>query len=269
MLQARDRSVTLLGQSDPDPVEVVNRGGSSAALLVCEHAGRSVPSALAGLGVAPEELVRHIGYDIGAEGLARRLSRALDATLVLQRYSRLVIDCNRPFEADDCVPEVSDGTTVPANCNLTEADRRIRFEEIHRPFHDEIAALLDQWKNEDRPTMLATIHSFTPSLANKNRPWQLGICFNRDGALAKSFMHTVQAANPTIIAAFNEPYPVEDISDYTIPVHAERRGLPHVLIEVRNDQLIDAEGQEYWARLIAEGLNKALGSLSKEHRHGA
>lgn len=258
----------LLGAADPDPVEVVNAGGNSAVLLVCEHAGRAVPAVLRDLAVAPAEMQRHIAYDIGAAGLSRKLSQSLDAALVMQRYSRLVIDCNRPFEALDCMPEVSDGTAIPFNCSLAQSDRIQRFDEIHRPFHDCIVRLLDRRQADGFPTALATIHSFAPRFANKDRPWQLGVCFNRDGALAQAFMEVFQADNPQIVAAFNEPYTVDDISDYTIPVHGEQRGLPHVLLEVRNDEIRDEYHQSRWAQMIGAALGAASKSLLKVHPHG-
>jgi predicted N-formylglutamate amidohydrolase len=268
MLLASQTGATLLGPADPDPVEVVNPHGGSVVLLVCEHAGRAIPSALRDLGIAVGELDRHIAYDIGAEGLARKLSERLDATLVLQRYSRLVIDCNRPCEAPDCMPAASDGTAIPANCAITDADRSRRLEEIHRPFHDAIGSLLDRREGQ-RPTIIVTIHSFTPRLGNAARPWQIGVCFNRDGSFARKFMQAFQPANPEISAAYNEPYTVDDMSDYTIPVHAERRRLPHVLLEVRNDQLADDAGQQRWAGLIAERLVDASKSFAKESSGGA
>jgi predicted N-formylglutamate amidohydrolase len=269
MSAARKAGARLLAKSDPDPVEVANPNGASPIVLVCEHAGRAVPAALHGLGIAAADMDRHIAYDIGAEGLARKLSKRLDATLVLQRYSRLVIDCNRPFEAADCMPEASDGTAIPLNCALADTDRVLRFEEIHRPFHDTIGQLLDLRQRDKRPAVIATIHSFTPRFAGKDRPWRLGVCFNRDSSFATRFMHAFRAANPAIMAARNEPYTVDDISDYTIPVHGERRELPHVLLEVRNDELADAEGQARWARLIACGLTEALAPIPMEPSNGA
>jgi predicted N-formylglutamate amidohydrolase len=263
MVLARQKGATLLGPADPEPVEIVNPDGGSVFLLVCEHAGRAIPSALRDLGIARAELERHIAYDIGAAGLARRLSESLDATLILQRYSRLVIDCNRPYAALDCMPAASDGTAIPANCTLTDADRSLRLEEIHRPFHDAIGSLLDR-REGDRPTIIVTIHSFTPRLGNADRPWQIGVCFNRDGSFAQKFMQAFRSVNPAISAACNEPYTVDDVSDYTIPVHAERRRLPHVLLEVRNDQIADGAGQQRWARLIARSLTDASMPASKE-----
>jgi predicted N-formylglutamate amidohydrolase len=264
MLPAEKALATLLGASDPEPVEIVNPEGGSAFLLVCEHAGRAVPAALRDLGVAAADMDRHIAYDIGAEGLARKLSSMLDAPLVLQRYSRLVIDCNRPFQAADCIVEASDGTRILGNCALSDQDRLVRFEEVHRPFHDAIGRLLDARQREGRRAVLAAIHSFTPRFANKDRPWQLGVCFNRDARLGERFMAAFQTANPAICTACNEPYPMDDVSDYTVPVHGEGRGLPHVLLEVRNDQIADHAGQGRWAKLIAPALEEAAKPFSGE-----
>ena len=268
MLQKSEMRVAFLGATDPDPVEVVNPAGGSPVLLVCEHAGRAIPASLRDLSIAATEMERHIAWDIGAAGLARKLSTTLDATLVMQRYSRLVIDCNRPLEALDCIPEWSDGTAIPLNCDLAHLDRMRRFDEIHRPFHDCISGLLDRRQADSAPTVLATIHSFTPRFADQARPWQLGVCFNRDSSFAEKFINAFTAANPEIVAAYNEPYTVDDLSDYTIPVHGERRGLPHVLLEVRNDEIRDEDGQVRWARMIGEALNAASHSPLMESRHG-
>jgi predicted N-formylglutamate amidohydrolase len=131
-MQRRSAPAALLSPADPPPVEVVV--GSSGWLLTVEHAGRAVPERLGSLGLAPGEIDRHIGWDLGALPLARLLRDRLGATLVAQPYSRLVVDCNRPWEAPDLVPEASDGTPVPANVGLTEKARRERWEAIHAPF---------------------------------------------------------------------------------------------------------------------------------------
>src|SRR5688500_7718397 len=127
MLQYSDMARKVLSPRDPEPVELINAGGASPFVLSWQHAGGSIPASLGDLGVAPQEMERHIAYDVGAEGVSRRLSEALDAPLVLQRYSRLVVDCNRPFEAPDCMPAISDGTAVPANARLSDAVRKQRF----------------------------------------------------------------------------------------------------------------------------------------------
>jgi predicted N-formylglutamate amidohydrolase len=206
-----------LGRSDPEPVEVVNASGASEILLVCEHAGRHIPAALGNLGVPAPEMDRHIAFDIGAEALSRRLSAHLDAPLLLQRYSRLVVDCNRPLRAGDCIPAVSDGTAIPANVRLSEAERLRRYHEIHRPFHDAIGAMLDQREKAGQRTMLVTVHSFTPRLAGIDRPWLLGLLHNRDDSFARRLMEVIAARYSDIVADHNQPYSVDDMSDYTHP----------------------------------------------------
>lgn len=246
---------STLSPCDPSPVEVVNAGGSSNFVLICEHAGAVVPWRLSGLGLPQSELLRHIAYDIGAEGVARQLSNQLDAPLFLQRYSRLVIDCNRPFEAPDCIPEVSDGTVIPGNLQLSESERRQRYTGIHEPFHREVSFFLDRRGTLRKPVVLVAIHSFTPQLiGGPERPWQLGVLSNRDGSFAARFLAVFRRRNPTMASAHNQPYIVDDLGDYAIPVHGERRGLPHVLLEIRNDLIGDLDGQRTWAAFIAETL---------------
>jgi predicted N-formylglutamate amidohydrolase len=257
MVQASE-ALTLLSPRDPRPVELVNADARSAFVLACEHAGRAVPERLGDLGVSPADMDRHIAYDRGAEEVSRNLSKRLDAPLVLQRYSRLVIDCNRPSTAPDCFPEISDGTPIPANAGLAAADRQRRLDEIHRPFHQALAALLDRRAAAGATPILVAVHSFTPRLAGgADRHWQLGVLSNRDRRFAERFLAAFQARNPDIPSAHNEPYVVDDLSDYTIPVHGEARGLPHVLIEIRNDLIADAAGQARWAGLIADALTAA------------
>jgi predicted N-formylglutamate amidohydrolase len=248
----------LLCPGDPPPARLVPGDPCSPWLLACEHAGRAVPAALGDLGVAPAEMGRHIAWDIGAGPLARRLAARLAAPLVLQRYSRLVIDCNRPRTAPDLIPERSDGTEIPANRGLDARGREARWRAIHAPFHDAIAALLDRAQAAGRHPLLVAVHSFTPCLAGRQRPWHAGFLFNRDGDLAGRLMAAVGARRPDLRLALNEPYTVDDLTDYTIPVHGEARGLPHVLLEVRNDLIADGEAQAQWADLLAAALRQCI-----------
>ncbi len=249
----------LLGEVDPLPVEVLNADGSAPLLLVCEHAGREVPASLGRLGLPEEEFARHIAYDIGAEGLARALSAALDAPLVLQRYSRLVVDCNRPPGARDFIPAQSDGTAVPGNRNLDAGERSLREEEIHAAFHRVVERLLSARLSRGRAALLA-VHSFTPMLATlgRVRPWHAGFLFRRDDRLSRTLMAALLAVDPSVVAALNEPYRVTDEGDFTIPVHGEARGVPHTLLEIRNDLIATREGQAEWASRLAKALSAAL-----------
>lgn len=251
----------VLSQDDPDPVEIVNRSGSSEFVLTCEHAGRAIPAGLDPVGLSPDDMDRHIAWDIGAEALARAMATLMDAPLILQRYSRLIVDCNRPFDAPDCFPEISDGTAVPPNRSLSHEERSQRFAEIHQPLHDAIGDLLDEREKSARPTVLVSVHSFTPVLAGVHRPWLLGALANRDKSFANAFLSAFMARNEDVSAALNVPYTVDDFSDYTVPVHGEKRGLPHVLLEIRNDQISDPAGQALWAKRLTEALRDAADAV--------
>jgi predicted N-formylglutamate amidohydrolase len=245
----------LLGQDEPNPVRVVNFDATGPFVIVCEHAGNLVPAALGGLGVTAQDLDRHIGLDIGAASVAEQLAERLGSVLVLQRYSRLVIDCNRPWGAPDLIPELADGTEITGNRGLSEGQRRERFDAIHAPLHAAIARQIDR----TRPRALVALHSFTGALADGvARTMELGLLFNRDPRLAEALRSAILALEPATSVAMNAPYRVEDASDVTIPVHGEARGIPHVLIEIRNDLISDAPGQRAWAELLAMALPAAL-----------
>lgn len=264
MHRVADHETTrLLQAGDPVPVEWINSAGASTIFLTCEHAGRAVPRALGDLGIPAEEMDRHIAYDVGAEGVARGLAERLDAGLILQRYSRLVIDCNRPLEAKDCIVKQSDGTVIPSNADVSDRERQRRYVEIHQPLHEAIAVALDQRQATGRPLVLVSVHSFTPIMRATGavRDFELGLLYNRDARFAERLAETFGAANADVTVKLNAPYHVDDVSDYTIPVHGERRGIPHVLLEVRNDLINDARGQQEWADRLAGPLLLAAENL--------
>lgn len=258
MDQRRRPSSKLLFSHEAAPVETVNRDGAGAIVLTCEHAGRMLPERTGGLGISSADLGRHIGYDIGAEGLSRDLCALLDATLVLQRYSRLVVDCNRPAVAKDLVPEISDGTPIPGNIGLSDAERQMRYEEIHRPLHEEIACQIARKK----PRAIIAVHSFTPTLGNERRDMHVGLLFNRDKRLAHALEKPIAREIGDDLVALNRPYAVDDESDETIPRHGEATGLPHVLLEVRNDRITTEDGQRAWAALLARAIERAMAVVS-------
>lgn len=247
----------LLGPADPTPVEVLNPESRSQILLVCEHAGRAVPAALNGLGVTEEVLASHRGWDIGAADVARRLADALGAPLILQRYSRLVIDANRPPGSPTSIPEVSHGASVPANRGLTDAERETRVAQILRPMDTAIA---EAFARHPRRAAIS-IHSFTPHLNGQDRPWQAGFLSRRDLPTAEHLMASLHRADPSLILAVNEPYRIEDDGDWFIPHHAEPRGVPHCLIEIRNDEIADDAGVAHWADRLAAALADRLEAL--------
>jgi predicted N-formylglutamate amidohydrolase len=243
----------LLAADEPPPVTVHNADGPSPFLLVADHAGNVIPRGLGGLGVAPAECERHIAWDIGIAGLGRLLADALGATLILQNYSRLVIDCNRPLEAASSIPDISENTTIPGNAGLSADARAARAREIFWPYHQRIEAELDRRRQAGRPAALIALHSFTPVYKGAARPWHAGVLYNRDPRFAHRLMALLNAEKDLFVGD-NAPYMVSDASDYTVPVHAERRGLHHVLIEIRQDLIADKNGQCAWTARLARLL---------------
>ncbi len=247
---------SLLAADEPAPVTAYNAGGPSPFLLVADHAGHAMPRALGRLGITEAELERHIAWDIGVAGLGRLLADALDATLIQQNYSRLVIDCNRPPGAATSIPEVSELTPVPGNVALSEASKAARARAIFRPYHDRIAAELDRRRQAGRPAVLIALHSFTPTFKGVARPWHAAVLYHRDPRFPRRLLALLKREKGLIVGD-NEPYSVSDATDYTIPVHGERRGLPHALVEIRQDLIADATGQRAWARVLARLLPRA------------
>ena len=248
----------LLARGEETPVGIERAGGRSEFLLVCDHAGNRVPRSLRRLGLPDSELSRHIGWDIGVLGLSQSLAGRLDATLIHQRYSRLIIDCNRPPGSPTSIPLSSDGTWIPGNTNLSDQDRCLRIDEIFAPYHAAIAATLDQRMAAGRETVLISMHSFTPRLESSPgvRPWHVGMLFNHDRRFALALVEALRQEGDLEVGV-NEPYAVDDASDYAIPVHGERRKLPHALLEVRNDLVGTAEQQGAWALRLERALRLA------------
>lgn len=241
----------LLGADDPPPVAVT--GAPAPIVLTVEHAGQQVPRRLADMGLPKGEIDRHIGWNIGALALAHAMAERLPASIVAQRYSRLVIDVNRPLAAEDLVPEVTDGTRVPGNMNLSPRDRLQRWDEIHRPFHDAVAE-----RCEAGAQALISVHTYDRRRGcdAEDRPWPVGLLWRQDNPLAAHLAASLEQEAAALPLGLNAPYCIEDSSDFTIPVHAEPRGLPHVLIEVRNDMVREATGVARFANLLARAILK-------------
>jgi predicted N-formylglutamate amidohydrolase len=229
-------------------------------LLTCEHAGRAFPRRLGRLGLPEAETLRHIAWDIGIGAVGRQLSLLLNAAVILQTYSRLVIDCNRDPKVPSSIPEISEATEIPGNHSLGEAERAARVDAIFRPYHDAIAAALDRRAAADRASVLVALHSFTPVFKGVSRPWHVAVLFNRDPRLAHALAELLRA-DGSLMVGENEPYRVSDLTDYTVPVHGERRGLPHVEIEIRQDLITKPAGQREWAERLARLLPAAYAAF--------
>lgn len=245
----------LLTAGELASVTVYNEGGSSPLLIVADHAGNSIPRGLGRLGLPESEIERHIGWDIGIGAVCRVVADALDATLVQQNYSRLVIDCNRPPGSEESIPEIAELTPVPGNVGLSDAQKSARMLEIFQPYHHRIEGELNR-RQADRPRAMVAMHSFTPAFMGVARPWHAGVLYNRDARFARLLMTLLKSEDRFVIGE-NEPYDVSDATDYTIPVHGERRGLHHVGIEIRQDLISGVKGQQEWGSRLARLLSRA------------
>ena len=250
----------LLGGAEVPPVHEQNAAGRSPFLLSCDHYGRLIPRVLGDLGLPESELTRHIAWDIGIAGVAETLAKHLDAHLVAQRYSRLVIDCNRPPAAASSIPIISEATTVPGNEGLARGAAEARRRQIFAPYHQRIDEVIEQRSREGRPTVLVSLHSFTPVYAGVARPWHIGTLYHRDKTLPPLLLRALRAEGDLVVGD-NEPYAVSDETDYTIPVHGEARGLANTGIEIRQDLIADESGQQQWAERLARFLGEIEAKL--------
>jgi predicted N-formylglutamate amidohydrolase len=246
----------ILADDEPAPVRMLRPHATSDLILTADHAGRLIPRALGTLGVAPSELARHIAWDIGIAAVTETLSQLLDATAVLQTYSRLVIDCNRAPGHPTSIPVVSELTRVPGNEGLSDAGRMTRRRAIFDPYHAAITRLLDERKAAGRRTVLVAMHSFTPVFKGVPRHVEVGVLYHHETTLSRIMLDLLRAEGDLAVGA-NEPYAITDDSDYTAPVHGEGRGIDHVEIEIRQDLIEGSGGQAAWARRMARLLGTA------------
>lgn len=252
--------MTLLAAGEPAAYSVLLPQGRSKFVLTCDHASRRIPHALGTLGLSREALSTHVAWDIGAAGVARRLSASLEAPLVLQGYSRLVIDCNRPPGVPSSIPALSEKTSIAGNDGLTPEAVADRQREIFAPYHAAIGSILDERAREHLPTLLVAVHSFTPVYHDVARPWHTGLMYRHDKRLAHALLALLRA-DAALCVGDNEPYAITDTTDYTLPCHGERRGLAHVGIEIRQDLIGHEAGQVEWAERLARLLMLAAGQL--------
>jgi predicted N-formylglutamate amidohydrolase len=253
---------SLLDPGDPDPVIIERPRAQSAFFLTCEHAGRRLPRCLGTLGLAARHLERHIAWDVGAGDVASRLAQHLDATLVKQSYSRLVADCNRAPHAHDFIPVRSEDTDIPGNRGLTAHEVAARTDAVFRPYHECITAALDARARAARPTLLVSVHSFTPVFLGIVRPWHVGVLYEHDARYAGVLL-ALLAGQRDLRVGDNEPYRLTSERDYAVPVHGQGRGLPHVEIEIRQDLIATEAGQREWAERLAEVLERGRLRLQK------
>jgi predicted N-formylglutamate amidohydrolase len=247
----------LLGPGDPPPVELCNETGDGPALLICDHAAAAIPAALGDLGLDAGQRRRHIAWDIGIADVTRRLAHRLDSPAVLSGYSRLVIDCNRRLDDPTSIAAESDEVPVPGNRGLDAAARAARAEACFWPYHRVIEGCIRRQREAARPPALISMHSFTPVMQGFERPWHIGVLWNRDGRLALPLIEGL-GADPTICVGDNKPYDGRGGRGYGMLVHGEREGLLHVLLELRQDLIDTHHGAESWANRLAPILARIL-----------
>lgn len=247
-----------------EAVKVTNPGGRSQFVFICDHASNALPDGFGRLGLAQEELTRHIAWDPGALPVARHLAAALDAALVESRLSRLVIDCNRPLDAPDLIPALSEATVILGNENLSPAERERRIALSWKPFHAAVESLVEERLAAGRETWLVSVHSFTPVYNGVARPWQIGVLHDDDTRLS-GFLLAALKAEGSIVVGDNQPYSPADRVYFTLEKHARSRGLPCVMIEIRNNEIGDEAAQARWGKLLAG----TLGAIAlPPHRQG-
>ena len=230
--------------------------GRASVLLTVEHATNFIPPALRNLGL-PDDLIQdHVAWDIGALEVAKGMARALDAPLVAAPASRLLIDPNRDYSAHDLIPETAESVPVPGNMRLSEEERAERIAAYHVPYHAGIEEVL---RAHPGIAAIVSIHSFTPELFGKKRPWHAGVLHDEDTRLADPIYDFLKA-DPAIIVGRNEPYAPEHGVFYSMDRHAAGRAV--VMLEVRNDLIKDKDGQERWSRILAGATAAALKELA-------
>ena len=247
----------LLTAADPPPFEVFRSRGTARALIACDHASRAFPAALGRLGLPEAATLRHIAWDIGAADLARALADRLDAPAVLAGYSRLVVDCNRRLEDPSCFVALADGERVPANEGLDATAKAARAAACYAPYHAALGTQLGSLRERRRVPALIAVHSFTPVMDGFNRPWHVGVLWDADGRMALPVLERLRAI-PGLLVGDNQPYSGRHPADYTVHRHAQSAGLPHVCLEVRQNELETPAGVERWAAILGGVLGGIL-----------
>lgn len=242
-------------------VDVIRKDGKGPFVLVCEHASNHIPDEFGNLGLEPAALVEHIAWDPGALGVAEVLSDLLDAPLVVQRVSRLLYDCNRPPESPASVPASSEVYAIPGNMGLSDRERADRAERFYHPFRDLLARTIEDRLRHGVQPAIVTVHSFTPVYFGAKRDVEFGVLHDQDSRLADLILGAARA-DGRMDARRNEPYGPADGVTHTLREHALPRGLPNVMIEIRNDLLSEPSDQRAIAARLADWLADAQPSIS-------
>jgi predicted N-formylglutamate amidohydrolase len=254
--EGQGRGPSTQQSAEEGPYRYIEGNAGCGLLLLCDHAANTLPDAYGSLGLPPHEFHRHIAYDIGAAGVTERIAVALNAPAVLTRYSRLLIDPNRGADDPTLIMQISDGAVVPGNATLDETERQLRIAHYYEPYHSAISASVDAALEAGKPPILFSVHSFTSAWRGVQRPWHVGVLWDKDPRLALPLLDAFQAI-PDVVAGENVPYSGQLYGD-TLYRHGTSRGLAHVLIEVRQDLVMAPEGQAEWGGKLARVLQTIM-----------
>lgn len=234
---------------------IVNPLGQSPLILVCEHASNFIPPEYKSLGLDSGVLAQHVAYDIGAAQVAQNLAKALKAKAVLANFSRLLIDPNRLETHPHLIPEQSDGIVIPGNQDVCEKERDKRIKQYHHSFHAGLSDVVNKaLENGQRPILLG-MHSFTPTMKDEKRPWPISIMWNQDERLSSFLIKGLKAQGHNV--GMNEPYSGKELF-YTMDFHGGNRGLSHALIEIRQDQITEKSGVDFWVQKLKPIIESIL-----------
>ncbi|MHB1111304.1 MAG: N-formylglutamate amidohydrolase, partial [Devosia sp.] len=239
---------------------IINAGGRSSFVLVCDHASNRIPVTYGDHGLTPHQRLMHIAWDPGALAVGLTLVDLLDAPLVQSTVSRLIIDCNRDVDAADLIPVVSERTDIGANAGISQAERDCRIKAFHAPFHTAIDAVLDARQAAGRETILVAVHSFTPTYKDVVRPWPVGLIHGTDETFTRALREALEADDPNLNVGWNEPYSARNGVTHTLEHHGDGRGLPATMIEIRHDEILEPSGIAFWASRLARCLERARGA---------
>ncbi|MFQ5973871.1 MAG: N-formylglutamate amidohydrolase [Alphaproteobacteria bacterium] len=251
----------LLGPDDPAPYEILRPEAGGRVLLICDHASRVVPTSLDRLGLDDAVLRRHIGWDIGAGDVTRRLAELLDAPAVLGGFSRLVIDNNRGLDDPTSIPEISDGVLISGNRGISDTERRARVRQVFEPYHDAIEDMIERLSTGGVTPVLLSVHTFTPVMRGVERPWHFGLLWTRDPRVARPLIERL-GDEPGVVVGDNEPYSARDGYGFSMERHAAERGYPHALIELRQDLIDTPKGVALWTERLHRALRDVLADES-------
>jgi predicted N-formylglutamate amidohydrolase len=238
-----------------DPVERISGSPAAGVLFLCDHASNALPPAYGTLGLPAQELERHIGYDIGAAFMTRRLAARFGAPALLTTFSRLLIDPNRGVDDPTLVMRLSDGAIVPGNAHVGEAEIAYRRKTFWQPYRDAIHAAVDEMSAGGSIPAVVSIHSFTPCWKGQPRPWEFGILWDSDPRFALPLIEGLKSAG--FVTGDNEPYDGALEGD-TLDEEVTQRGLAGLLIEVRQDLVATLGGAEALADRLAGVLEPIL-----------